>query len=331
MGLGDVFGTTFAIYKAGFKEFLAQMWKPVAVTALASILASGAGFASGFGSTVYREPGWLIGGGVMGLVGLVLIFVGSALLIKASGAITWGAIDLGQGRPPAYLDDRSKGVIGRVFPISLAIGFVFGLVMSVVMILIFAVGGAAAFSSFDSSDPSVAIGSGFLTVFVAMLAYAVMVIVLAYLEVRWIYLVQVATVEGLSGIAALKRSWELTQGNFWRTFGYYYVFNLLLGTVMSMILTPMMVMGPLLAQGTIENGDVEATMLTLFIALAVMYLVMWALVAFVQPLNSIFLTVMYTDQNGRNQLAAVGPYDGYQQPMPPYGQPQPPQHRPGVF
>ena len=45
------------------------------------------------------------------------------------------------------------------------------------------------------------------------------VVISAYVAIRWTFIWPVVAFDGLIGIAALRRSWELTEGYWWRTFG----------------------------------------------------------------------------------------------------------------
>jgi hypothetical protein len=47
-----------------------------------------------------------------------------------------------------------------------------------------------------------------------------------YLFIRWFFVPQAVVVEGMRWTAALSRSWALTQGHWWRTFGIVVVANL---------------------------------------------------------------------------------------------------------
>jgi len=45
------------------------------------------------------------------------------------------------------------------------------------------------------------------------------VVITAYVAIRWTFIWPVIAFEGLIGVAALRRSWELTENFWWRTFG----------------------------------------------------------------------------------------------------------------
>lgn len=67
-------------------------------------------------------------------------------------------------------------------------------------------------------------------VFVGLLAFVggIMAFVLVY---RLMFTTQVVVLEGRRGLAALRRSWEISRGSFWKIFGNLFVVSLLIGVV----------------------------------------------------------------------------------------------------
>lgn len=63
----------------------------------------------------------------------------------------------------------------------------------------------------------------------------------AILGVRWGLMPQVAVLEGLGGAAALRRSWRLTAGSYWRTVGVYLLFALVTG-IASLVVSSLFVL-----------------------------------------------------------------------------------------
>lgn len=69
----------------------------------------------------------------------------------------------------------------------------------------------------------------FFAVLLAALGVAaglVLIVPGIYLIVRWYFVAQVAAAERTGAVAALRRSWELVQGNWWRTLGIVVLANL---------------------------------------------------------------------------------------------------------
>ncbi len=60
-----------------------------------------------------------------------------------------------------------------------------------------------------------------------------------YLLVRWYFVPQAVVVEGLRGVDALRRSSELVQGSWWRTFGIVVLLNVLAAIPGVLILAPL--------------------------------------------------------------------------------------------
>jgi hypothetical protein len=59
-----------------------------------------------------------------------------------------------------------------------------------------------------------------------------------FLLIRWWVAPQVVVVEGVTGMAALRRAWELTQNNWWRIFGITIVAGLIAGVASSVFTVP---------------------------------------------------------------------------------------------
>jgi hypothetical protein len=71
--------------------------------------------------------------------------------------------------------------------------------------------------------------SVFFAVLLASLGVAlglVLIVPGVYLIVRWYFVAQVVVAERTGTVPALRRSWELVQGNWWRTFGILVLSNL---------------------------------------------------------------------------------------------------------
>jgi hypothetical protein len=64
-------------------------------------------------------------------------------------------------------------------------------------------------------------------VFVALVIGVALVVAVVTLTVRWSFVGPAIMVEGLGAMAALGRSWRLTAGSIWRTFGIILIFGLI--------------------------------------------------------------------------------------------------------
>ncbi len=66
------------------------------------------------------------------------------------------------------------------------------------------------------------LGDGAIALFFGLLSFTGLlgaVIISAYVLIRWSFIWPIVAFEGLTGAQALRRSWELTEGNWWRIFG----------------------------------------------------------------------------------------------------------------
>lgn len=59
-----------------------------------------------------------------------------------------------------------------------------------------------------------------------------------YLAVMWIFVTPIIAIEGLGGINAMKRSWDLVSGEWWRCFSTYFLLSMLVGLVAGMVTWP---------------------------------------------------------------------------------------------
>jgi len=52
-----------------------------------------------------------------------------------------------------------------------------------------------------------------------------------YLGVMWIFVTPIIAIEGLPAMEALRRSWDLVSGEWWRVFGTYFLLSMLVGLI----------------------------------------------------------------------------------------------------
>jgi hypothetical protein len=72
----------------------------------------------------------------------------------------------------------------------------------------------------------------------AALGLAALIVPGIYIAVRWGLAVQSVVVDGRRGADALRRSWALVEGSWWRVFGVTIAFNFLAGGIASIIALP---------------------------------------------------------------------------------------------
>lgn len=114
----------------------------------------------------------------------------------------------------------------------------------------------------------------------AVLAFFALMILLIYLAVRLIVSAPVASAEKVGPVAILKRSWELTKGNWWRLFGFLVLLMIAAVIVMIALGSLMGAIGGLFLGGT-DPMSVGALLVALvtqlgIAVLSVVFLVMSA-------------------------------------------------------
>ena len=120
-------------------------------------------------------------------------------------------------------------VVGRVL-ISEALAFAFQRVGSLIVATLIALGVVLAvwvvlfvvpfLIALEAGDAAVVAALFGLLSFTGLIGA---IIITVYVAIRWFFAWPVVAFEGLRGVAALRRSWELTQGFWWRTFGIFLV------------------------------------------------------------------------------------------------------------
>jgi hypothetical protein len=244
LGLGDLLDESFRLYRRYFVNFVAIAALALVPYTLLSLLvqlplqsqietfqqqaASGADpFAGG---SVWDFFGGLAFG-VLGSVGIGLlytIFVQPLLEGALARGISQGYLD----RPVSLGDSfgaalrHSLGLIGaRLIPALLS-GLGLALILGISVGSIALLAGVNPARADDSAAFS-QIGSALALVFCMFGLIVVFGIAALLLFVRLLFSSQAVVVEGRGPVAAIKRSWELTRGYYWRTLGYLLVIGLL--------------------------------------------------------------------------------------------------------
>jgi hypothetical protein len=123
------------------------------------------------------------------------------------------------GRAPAYLG----ATILWVLPFAVVIG---GIV------------GAAGAQGASAGNPRLSPAAGLVVLLV--------VVAFVFLAIRMLMTGPVASAERIGPIAIIKRSWELTAGNWWRMFGFFLLFVIAGGIVLTAVASVMGLLAKLL-------------------------------------------------------------------------------------
>jgi hypothetical protein len=153
---------------------------------------------------------------------LMASFAGLIVVAMVAGAMTTAALalaisEVGVGRPTTVLG--SLGPTLRRVPALLLSQVLYLCAIAVVLI-----GGTLIVSVPIGLAPDPASG-GFL-VFAGIVAFVGVLAITAFLSLRLGFWPQIVALEGKTGIAAMRRSWQVVAGSTWRVLGYLVVLGL---------------------------------------------------------------------------------------------------------
>jgi hypothetical protein len=364
MGLGDVFTSTFSIFRRRIGAFLGLTALQQLITGvlLVGSMVVATGVVIGQLLSLDRLDSLDTASGVrivvtsMGI--MVAVIAGAALIAGAAslyftGVMITCADEAMQQRFPTVSELRtlSKGFFSRYLLLYLAGVLLYGLGIALALlpmglgmmrVLALASSGMST-SQVDDQMVAAVLGAVLLSwLLIALVAAAAFVV-----EVKLAYVMQVCALEKLSGMAALRRAWGITKEAFWRTLGYLLVFGLAAGAAQQVvsvasqgILGMVRVTMPSSSASQtsarevmqmLQNGGLMAAVIGVYVVMVLVQLV-------IVPLKLVYVTVMYRDQVRRRELGPVAHAFGMNnvpgqpvyagQPMPGYyGTPgQPPQY-----
>lgn len=226
-----------------------------------------------------------IAGGLLGL--LAGSFLQGALAHSIARAAIGDKTSFGETWSMAF--KRFPAVLGSIL-IQSAVFFVAMLVAMVPIIITFvALGGDLSQRENSALVAIVAI--------VSMLLYFAVILVAQALYVRLGFSPIIAVLERANGIHSIKRSWQLTRGYFWRTFGIQLLVSMILQTVMSfaiggiyaIVLIPVIIFMPLGAGGEADMTVVTVVMSIVLIVVMLLVTIISALMTVVQYGANVFL------------------------------------------
>ena len=222
-----------------------------------------------------------------------LTLLATAFLSGMLALTVWDAV-LGRKSSPADAWHRFSPRFVPVLLATLLIGII-EFVVIVVVLLVFlipfflVVVNAASARSYDSASAS--IGGAFSIIFLMIVA---LIVIACFLTVKFAFTSSAVVLEGLGPVDAMKRSWSLSKGSFWRILGRI----LLIGIVTTLITSVLGgIVGAILGVGAAAADSVG--MLVAFSAF------LGALLsAVVIPVQSSFYTLMYLDERMRKENLA---------------------------
>jgi hypothetical protein len=177
-------------------------------------------------STLAAIPGGLI-------TRLALIVLEAMLVVAVSAAV------LGERTSPGQLWQRVR----RRVPAAIGLALLTGLIVLLATTLAGAVFGVPAALAFVNDQPVIG----------AVLALLTVVVVLVVSVGLWVMFAlgpPALLLENIGVLAAIRRSWRLVRGSFWRTLGVLLVAELLVGFVSGVIVLPFTFIASLIDNGT---------------------------------------------------------------------------------
>ena len=234
-----------------------------------------------------------LGGSMGSFVTSGLTLLATAFLSGMLALTVWDAV-LGRKSSPADAWHRFSPRFVPVLLATLLIGIiefvVIVLVLLVFMIPFFlVVVNAASARSYDSA--SAGIGGALSIIFLMIVA---LIVVACFFTVKFAFTSSAVVLEGLGPVDAIKRSWSLSKGSFWRILGRILLIGVVIGLISSVLGA---VVGAILGVGA--NAADSVGMLVAFSAF-----VSALLSAVVIPVQSSFYTLMYLDERMRKENLA---------------------------
>ena len=222
-----------------------------------------------------------------------LSLLATAFLSGMLALTVWDAV-LGRKSSPADAWHRFSPRFVPVLLATLLIGIIeFVAIMVVVLIFIIpfflVVVNAASARSYDSA--SAGIGGAVAILFLMLVA---LIVVGCFLTVKFAFTSSAVVLEGLGPVDAIKRSWSLSKGSFWRILGRIWLIGIVTGLISTVLGA---IVGAIL--GVSANAADSVGMLV-----AVSAFLGALLSAVVIPVQSSFYTLMYLDERMRKENLA---------------------------
>lgn len=220
---------------------------------------------------------------------VAMLFAGAALVISAVNSVI--GLNLEAGTLWQRVFQNGWKLIGA----------------SILVWLIIGVGGAfVMFAAIGLPGLAIAATDTQVWPWIVLMVIAVLaaIALMIWASVRLLFVTQIVAVEGTGPIVAIRRSWALTKGAFWRTFGRYILFSLIVGAILSVAI--MLVTMLLLAVAVFaEASPWLITFLITFISML--------LAGATMPYTSSYIALMYTDARIRNENLAPALAAAYQE------------------
>lgn len=227
--------------------------------------------------------GWVI---LLSIVPIAVSVVASAFL-QGVMVVEVASGTLGEKLPFGALWRRAARRIGPLIGWTLLVG-------AAVMIAFGVLVGGVVAAAFISPEAALIAG---LVAFLALIGLAVLG---AWLGTKLALVPSVIVLEGAGIGRAVRRSWSLTNGSFWRTFGLIVLVGLILGFAANVVVQPISFLGTILA--TILDPALGDTYLAVTVGTTIATLVLSILIgAITSVVQAALIAVIYIDLRMRTE------------------------------
>ncbi len=160
-------------------------------------------------------------------------------------------------------------------------------------------------------------GSGVVIALLGLLTVPLLLAIVAFLLIRWSMAFTVVACEDEGVVAALRRSWDLLTGNWWRVFGILVLLGILANVAIGILTTPvsMVALGDFYGEyfkmlGSIGHGEPDPAVIgrmlsSMGIGVGISGALNMMLLTLMRP---VYTTVLYFDLRARNgEFASTAP------------------------
>ena len=228
------------------------------------------------------------------IVSSLFSFVGTTFLAGMLALTVWDAV-LGRKSPADAWNRFSPRIVPVLLTTLLLAAIQFGVTLVILIVFFILIGlvGAGAAGYANSGDyGSFASSAGSIGLLI-FLMFITLLCVVGFLSVKFAFISLAVILEGLGPVDALKRSWNLSKGSFWRILGRMIIIGLVVG-VIGMILGA--IIGAILGAGASLSTAMTTSLISSFLTTLVS--------AVIIPVQSSYQTLMYLDERMRKENLA---------------------------
>lgn len=270
LSLGDYFNSLFTTLRKSPGLFFGAA---LIFGGLAAILTATGEFllSRSLGTLGGMDPYAELGQAMDGFAIWILVSMLLAQIATAFGYVfTWGIYSTMVGRGAVGMKTSLgqgfrllRGQWGRLIGLTLLIfaGIVIATVITALFVGLF---GYLFFSDIEPTNGGAIIGM----LFMIFALFLIALVPVLYFMTRWCLVAPTMIVENIGPFAALRRSWRLTRGNFWRTFGIGVLFTIIVSIVQAVIMTPLVMFSSfaMLGAGTEAELNIAAVIVNSIVA-----------------------------------------------------------------